>query len=180
MWLDTAWAAWSPCNAGRHAARVASLLVIDSAVVRDPAAPPITPRPAKFYPTLEDGLAAFRLRPRGTCAPADRLRAVGRHGLVRTSDGWRWKFDPVALHHLDRAELDESIDAITAPVTFLAGAFSEIDTRATVEHLADVLGDRFVFEIAENSYHHVTIDEPHRTVEVIRASIARGPQPPVQ
>lgn len=156
--------------AGRHPGLVRSLTLIDSAVVaRKPPGPPRR-SVVKYYSSQAEGLANFRLRPRGTTASAETLEAVGRAGLRHEAPGWRWKFDPATLGKLPRDELAASIRAITCPVSFLYGGRSELVDAVTVDHLAALLGRPVRRTVVPEAYHHVPIDAPAATVAVIESA----------
>jgi pimeloyl-ACP methyl ester carboxylesterase len=160
--------------AGRRPRSVRSVTVVDSAVVRKPGTEGPKPGRLKFYPSLDEALANFRLRPRATTASPRTLAVVARAGLREEPAGWRWKFDPAAMRRMPREELEESIRRITCPVGFLYGERSELVDAWTVDQLAGMLGRDVERMAVPGAYHHVPIDAPAETVAGIESMIADG------
>jgi pimeloyl-ACP methyl ester carboxylesterase len=149
--------------AARRPDVVASLSILDSTVVRK--RPPMrrTPREVRHYPTQDEALTHFHLRPGGTVAPASRLEAVARAGLRRDDAGWRWKADPRALQHFPREEIDASLREVEAPVAFAYGEHSELVDAGSADRIAEMTGRDTPRTMFPGAYHHLPLDAPELT-----------------
>lgn len=80
----------------------------------------------KFYPSLDEGVARFRLFNKGD-VPQERMHALARQGLKQMSEGWTWKFDPGFDPEMSN-DLERWIpDNISTPVDYIFGEKSELD-----------------------------------------------------
>ncbi|WP_067673046.1 alpha/beta fold hydrolase [Nocardia miyunensis] len=156
--------------AAEYPEAVRSLLLIDSSVVSRPVLRPLS-RQVFHYRSHAEGIARFRLRPRGTIADDETLARIAAAGLREDAEGWRWKFDPYAMGRIPRDELDAATSGIRCRVEFLYGEHSELVDQTTVDHLSAVLGRDVPCRIAPGAYHHVPIDAPEATVRSIEQII---------
>ncbi|MCU1483022.1 MAG: alpha/beta hydrolase [Subtercola sp.] len=153
--------------AALYPALARSLVLIDTAVRRTSRLER-RERAAKFYATLDEGLANFRLRPRGTIASHETLMAVGRAGITETEDGWRWKFDPHAVQSFPSETLERPEEAIRSRAAFIYGGRSELTNSETVAHLEHMLGASVSSIEIPEAFHHVPLDSPLQTVDAVR------------
>ncbi|MDQ7903900.1 alpha/beta hydrolase [Phytohabitans sp. ZYX-F-186] len=142
------------------------LLLVDS-VIRRGAPPPPPSTEVRYYASLEEGLANFRLRPRATLADAATLAAVARAGLRQTPAGWRWKFDPRTFRRFTREGIEDAARRVKAPIGLLYGGRSELASAAAADRLADVVGRPVARVEIPGAHHHVPLDAPAATVRAI-------------
>lgn len=148
--------------------RVRALVLVDSRLDSEPYRAPAHDV-VRIYPTREDGLANFRLRPRGTTAAPELLREVARYGLGATEAGWRWKFDPGSGQPFTAADIEGAVRGISCPVGVVYGELSELASDASADYLSRQVG-RTVPRIGiADAYHHVPLDEPDACVAALES-----------
>lgn len=122
-----------------------------------------------IYPTLEEGLARFRLMPKQPVWIAELLQHVGRHSLKSVPGGWAWKFDPTLAamsYHLN----DEYVLArVPTPVHFVYGERSQIvDAERAQKTVARLTHGKGPIVIPD-AHHHVMLDRPLELLSALRA-----------
>lgn len=157
--------------ASRSPDHVHALVLVDSRLDSEPYRAP-SHDVVRIYPTCEEGLANFRLRPRGTTASPDLLRAVARYGLGETEGGWRWKFDPGSGQPFTAADIEGAIVGTTCEVGIVYGEQSELASEASADYVSRQIG-RPVPRIAiANAHHHVPLDRPEACGAAIEQLVA--------
>ncbi|MFI5427121.1 alpha/beta fold hydrolase [Aeromicrobium sp. UC242_57] len=113
---------------------VKALVLVDSRLDSEPFRAPDS-KAVRYYPTREEGLSNFRLRPRGTSASPDLLETVAEYGLRHTAEGWRWKFDPNLGQPFTAADIDAAIAGTECPIGIIYGELSELASDASASML---------------------------------------------
>ena len=159
--------------------RVRRLIVVDSsmnlapdriATLRD-----VGSRQGSSYPTQEDLIAKYRLRPGTSQPPSGIVQHIARVSSRQWHDGaWRHKFDRNV--YATREPLNSVLcwDRIKIPALVIKGDRSP---RITPELFAEVKARCPHVELTEvsNSDHHVTLDNPSGFVQAVKAFLARHP-----
>lgn len=143
--------------ASRSPEHVRMVLLIDSRLGREPYRAPAHDV-VKYYATKEEGLAQFRLRPRGTTAPPELLGAVASYGLVETPLGWRWKFDPRSGQPFGAQDIEHAIAGIRCPVGVVYGELSELADDTSADYVAATIGRPVPRIGVPGAHHHVPLD----------------------
>jgi pimeloyl-ACP methyl ester carboxylesterase len=130
-----------------------------------------SPGPAakRHYPDFDAALARFRLRPAQACANAFIVEHIARNSLLRTPQGWTWKFDPVAMGARRFGEpFREHLKALTCRAALLFGEKSALVSRETAAYMSELMGPAApVVEIPE-AQHHVMLDQPLAFIAALR------------
>ena len=139
------------------------LVMVDSAFRRpgevwDPGDKPRSRH--KVYPTLEDALARFRLRPGATSAEAGLLRLVARNALTEVAGGWAWKFDPRARQRITNEALHEELPKIRCRIGMVHGEQSPLVGAETLDYVQNRLARPLPRVPVAGAYHHVPLDKP--------------------
>jgi pimeloyl-ACP methyl ester carboxylesterase len=147
--------------AGRYPELVSALVTLDAVVPPQPGEPIPRVRPAKFYASEEQILAAFRLMPpQPPAAPAIMAR-LARRSIARLPDGrFTWKFDPTVFAALDEHIVNGDIPKIRCPVTLVRGGLSDVTQPAIAAEYRALLGRELQTFTLAASHHHVPLDVP--------------------
>jgi pimeloyl-ACP methyl ester carboxylesterase len=138
-------------------------------------------RPAPMFDSREAAVAAFRLVPAETSAPAEALVRLAEDAVRQAPDGaWTYKFDRRSLR-LEPARLWDEAQHVTCPVLVLRGAQSALMTAHTAQRLAAALPDGRE-EAIPGAFHNLMLDQPALFIEaVVRfAAGSRGTRPQKQ
>ena len=158
--------------AATHPGRVAQLVIVDTtmrmsedrlAAMRD-----VGNRPGRDYPTLDEFVGRFRLRPPGSVPPADILEHVARNSARRSeTGGWRHKFDRNI--YIERPQIDgiPLWSNIKIPALLVKGAKSERISAQIVSQIRARCPDAELAEVVDSD-HHVTLDNPEGFVRAVR------------
>jgi len=149
--------------AARESTALRALVVIDIEPQYSPAVIEflnrLADRPGREFATMEEAVEQFRLLPRETFAPRDRLLALARQSFCQTERGlWRSKLDRRTLR---RSPVDAwpLLAHIACPVLIVRAANSFVLPRAVAERMAAACSRGRVVEVAD-TYHHVMLDNP--------------------
>jgi pimeloyl-ACP methyl ester carboxylesterase len=115
--------------------------------------------PARRFASREEAGRQFRLSPRETHAPAERLIHLGEAGAVERGPGaWEWAFDPQVLLHppVDPWPL---LPRVACPTLVVRGEGSAIMEREAAEKAAQAV-PRGEFAELPGAYHHLIVDDP--------------------
>jgi pimeloyl-ACP methyl ester carboxylesterase len=139
------------------------LVMVDSAFRRpgeawDPGDKPRSQH--KVYPSLEDALARFRLRPGDTSAEPELLRLVARNALTEVPGGWAWKFDPRARQRITNEALHEELPKIRCRIAMVYGERSPLVGAETLDYVQNRLARPLPRVPVTGAYHHVPLDNP--------------------
>jgi pimeloyl-ACP methyl ester carboxylesterase len=130
-------------------------------------------RKSREYPTQEDYIAHFRIRPDGLQAPQDVRRHIASHAGRQLPNG-RW------AHKIDRRVYAqrESIDTfsywkqVTCPVLFLRAEHNTRLPQAALQQIRDACPQIEYAEVA-GAGHHLVLDQPDRTVTLVQEFLTR-------
>jgi pimeloyl-ACP methyl ester carboxylesterase len=157
----------------RFGDRFALGVAVDKGIPLDsgPRVPARPPRPAsrRLFPTIDEGLARFRLSPAQPCDNLFIIDWIARRSLREVFDpelglnGWGWAFDPVfrgalGMEHIFRTE--ELIRGSGAPLAFLFGGHSSLVTEPMRQRMRAAADPNSYFAMIEEADHHVMLDQP--------------------
>lgn len=153
--------------------RIDRVIMIDSKIplARDSTA--IRAYPGRPYPSLEAGLARFRLTPVSHKPVPAVLDHIARHSLRKRDGGWCWKVDAAITDNFDNATCRELMMGQSVPIDMIFGEASRIVTEerlATLRAMAPSLGTPVGIPFAN---HHIMLEEPVALVCAIRGLLAR-------
>lgn len=126
----------------------------------------------RFYDSLPEALARFRLDPEQDCLPYV-VDWLARGGLKTTlgDDGrlrWTWCFDPALFIGLGAVEVGSRLKDAQCPLIFIRGERSALVTEAVEsrQRLDAPAGTRFL--TLAKAGHHVIADQPEALVNLLR------------
>ena len=156
--------------AALHPERVAALVIVDTMTQwneRETAwAMEQAERPAQEFATREDAGGRFRLSPRETTAPAERLRHLGETGVQEARPGvWEPVFDRQVFAHA-RPDAWPILPSVICPTLVVRGAGSSIMSREAGLRVAVTVKRGRLVEI-ESAYHHLILDDPTQFVSIV-------------
>ncbi|MDP6707426.1 MAG: alpha/beta hydrolase [Alphaproteobacteria bacterium] len=122
------------------------------------------------YPTFEEALARFRLRPAQACENDFIVEHIARHSLVEATEGWTWKFHPQAMGRRRFGEpFHEHLQALKCRAALVFGEKSALVSRERAAYMSELMGPAApIVEIPE-ARHHVMLDQPLAFVAALRA-----------
>jgi len=156
--------------AALHPERVGALVIVDAMTQwneRETAwAMEQAERPAQEFATREDAGGRFRLSPRETTAPAERLRHLGETGVHEARPGvWEPVFDRQVFAHA-RPDAWPILPSVICPALVVRGAGSTIMSREAGLRVAATVKRGRLVEI-ESAYHHLILDDPAQFVSIV-------------
>ena len=130
-------------------------------------------RKGREYPSQEEYIAHFRIRPDGLRASQDVHRYIASYGGRQLPNGrWAHKIDRRA--YTQREAIDTLLywQQVTCPALYLR---AEHSSRLTPEHLQQLQGVCPHVECVEitGAGHHLTLDQPAQTVTRVREFLQR-------
>jgi pimeloyl-ACP methyl ester carboxylesterase len=160
--------------AATHPGRVGRLVIVDSIMLmpmdRVSKMREFSARPARTYATQEELIARYRLEPADTqmAAPEVVHRMAVHSGREAPEGGWQHKADRRVYANFQQIAGIPLWEKIKVPALAIKGAHSR---RFTSEVLAEIRVRAPQVQMAEvpASDHHITLDNPHGFVEVVRA-----------
>jgi pimeloyl-ACP methyl ester carboxylesterase len=130
-------------------------------------------RAGSSYPTLEEFLANYRIRPSGSSATPDMVRHLGMHSGRRFPDGrWRNKVDRNVYARRVGRNLTPYWAHIKIPALLLRGDRSNRISPQTIAEVRALAPQVQVAEVA-GCDHHLTLDNPQGFVEACKRWLAR-------
>jgi len=121
----------------------------------------------KFYPTREEAAGRFKLQP-AQPAPPDHLIAPIRENVTKLlPEGWSWKHSPNVLGRFSLTHVDDLAPRITAPIALVYGTESEVVSEERRARARAVLPTLVEIVPVEGAHHHVMVDEPELTAELV-------------
>jgi pimeloyl-ACP methyl ester carboxylesterase len=133
------------------------------------------PSPTLVYPTLEAGLARFRLLPSQPCDNLFILDFIARKSLKGVArggeEGFAWRFDPSLWRHYRMTNPIRDLESAKCPVAFVRGSRSRVMTEESAAFVQKVVPGCPMVEIPD-SYHHLMLDQPLAFVAALRALLA--------
>ena len=149
---------------------VTSLIMIDT-FIRPPDYDPSEHeggplRKIKYYPDKKTILQRFRLMPTQECKNDWFLRYIAEYSVREVEDGWRWKFDDLMFNSLER--LFGYKFSFKCPALFIYGANSLLMSGNILSNIKKMYSDIMEFEKVDEAAHHVPLDKPLETVDIIK------------
>jgi len=129
-------------------------------------------RSPKTYSDLETAMAHFRLIPAQPCEHGFILEHIARHSLVRTTNGWTWKFDPRVFVRFRTTSLRDYLVRVRCRVALMRGEFSVIVPPETGEYMYELLNRNAPLVEIPQAHHHLILDQPLAFVAALRALLA--------
>jgi pimeloyl-ACP methyl ester carboxylesterase len=156
---------------------VGALLVCDSRpVYSDEAADLLQQmgqRPGREYPTLEEYVAHFRIRPDGLRAPQAVHHYIARSAARQLPSGmWMHKIDRRVYAQRTSTNTLPFWQRITCPALLLRAEHSSRLTPALLHNVQEVCPHLEWTDVA-GAGHHLTLDQPEQTATLIRAFLQR-------
>ncbi|MES2986378.1 MAG: alpha/beta hydrolase [Pseudomonadota bacterium] len=148
--------------------------------------PPRTSRPkppepmetTRIYPSLDQALARFLLRPPQPFENLYTADFIARESLRKVEGGWTWKFDPSFWKTFDpeaNDHPDAQVEAARMPIAVIHGELSSLCTPDTLAYIRSVLPPDAPIIGIPGAYHHLMIDQPLALVAALRGLFARWP-----
>jgi pimeloyl-ACP methyl ester carboxylesterase len=152
--------------------RFPRLVLVDAPIRRPGGAmrPPVPPRRStpRVHPTLEEAVAAFRLRPREPVADRELLTRVAANAYAPHPDGWRLKADLRVFGRITDEELASALAAVGVPVTLVWGTHSAMSSPDLRAYLTETHpGATDLVEL--DGHHHLTLDQGAEVAAVIQS-----------
>ena len=123
-------------------------------------------RPGTRFATREEAGASFRLTPRDTRAPAERLVHLGEMGVVeRGSGAWEWAYDPRVFLH-PPVDPFPFLPKIACPALVVRGRESGVMDRSGWQAVATAMPQGKFAELP-GAYHHLILDDPEGFVALV-------------
>ncbi len=160
--------------AAQYGDELGGAVIVDSPI-RSPAEEavhPLTPpnwSKRRVYPTLEAGMARFRVMPPQSCENDFIVEHIARHSLPPTEGGWTWKFDGAALGTRRFGEpFREYLQAVRCRAALLFGEKSALVSRDTASYMSSLMGPHAPIVEVPEAQHHVMLDQPLAFVAALR------------
>lgn len=149
-------------------------VIVDSPI-RSPEAEQRDPRQRpsmgnkRLYDSFDAALARFRLMPAQTCENEFIVEHIARHSLMRSGEGWSWKFDGQAMGLRRFGEpFRDYLQAVRCRAALIFGENSKLVSRETASYMSSLMGVQApIVEIPE-AQHHVMLDQPIAFVAAVR------------
>lgn len=155
--------------AAAHPDAISGLVVLDSSV-RPPARhrdhPRVTRSPSRVYGTRDEILGRFRLMPDQPPAAPEIMADLADHSVLRTDQGWTWKYDPQALMRFKDSVVDASAHDLRSPLGYVYGSESVVVDDELAAYVGSVVPDARIVRV-EGAHHHVIIDQPEVCARLI-------------
>lgn len=164
--------------ASTHPGRIGRLVIVDSIMLmpmeRVTRMREFGARPAKGYANEDELVARYRLEPADTqMAAAGVIERMARHSGRQEADGlWRHKADRAVYANFTQIAGIPLWEKVKVPALVVRGEHSD---RFTPQVLAEVRQRAPQVQMVEvpASDHHITLDNPHGFVEVVRDFLRR-------
>ncbi|MDQ8043670.1 MAG: alpha/beta hydrolase [Solirubrobacteraceae bacterium] len=164
----------SSIAASRYPGKFSALVLVDTVVPTSP--DEVFPRAGALreYPTVEAIVARFRIMPGQTEIDPDLLRTLGRQSATARGDAYVWKFDPNVFHASDGEIVNAHLPGITSPLVVIQGSDSVVVDPSTAAALQDAVGRTVPLLIVPGADHHVMLDRPRETADLLAWLITSG------
>lgn len=129
-------------------------------------------RAIKMYPDQQSILSRFRLLPRQPCENRYLLDFIGRHSIMETAAGWRWKFDDTVFSNMDITDRSEDLASLETRLSVIYGEHSKIMPPEMVEYMRQALDDDVPFIEIPHAHHHLILDQPLACIAALRTLLA--------
>jgi pimeloyl-ACP methyl ester carboxylesterase len=123
------------------------------------------------YPSLENALARFTLKPNQSCDNPFILDDIARASLEQVHNGWRWRFDPQFYRKLKMIDVWPALARPKCPLALVHGQDSAVllPDELAAEQAQAPAGTPFV--CIPNAAHHIMADQPIALTAVLRSLI---------
>ena len=151
-------------------------ILIDGSIDMQAGPPPAETarRRPSVFPTLDAGLARYRLIPSQPCANAHIVDGIARSSLMPVEGGYAWCFDPALFDRLGRIDSRAALRSSRRPLGFLRGDRSTIVQADHLDALRAELPALRAVTIVDAG-HHIPIDQPLALVAAIDGLLAGWP-----
>ena len=157
--------------------RLGGVVIVDSPVPPKSEIGAFTPRasaPQRFYESVPDILARFRLLPPQPCENDYVMDYIARWSVKRAEgDKWTWKFDPNMMASLDwRSNIYEHFSGISCRLAVMRGEKSALVNNHVWDYMHSLAGEEAVFISTPEAQHHVMLDQPLALTASLRTLLA--------
>jgi len=125
----------------------------------------------RVFPSLEAGLAGFRLSPSQPCDNHFIADHIARQSLVAVDGGWTWHFDPRRVT-IDGDRHIASYRELDCPAAYIYGERSVLVPVESLPRALAALPTGTPAIAIPDAAHHVPIDQPLALVSVLRTLLA--------
>ena len=163
-------------TASKHADKFAGVMIVDSGI-RPPEddwdGPPVRSTRNRVYPTLEAGLARFRLAPPQPCENHYIVDYIARHSLKQVENdagqtGWTWKFDPAVFVRFEFDKMSTNmLQDIGCRVAMMRGEESVLVSDRIWDYMRGLRENMDMVSIPE-AQHHVMLDQPLAFIQAVK------------
>ena len=122
----------------------------------------------RFYPDFETAVARFRLLPAQPDTAPWILKYIAENSLIKTDQGWCWKFDDSAFKTKMFGQGSELVDQLTVPLAMIYGQLSNFFDADTLDYIRELLPDGSPLISIPEAHHHLFLDQPLAVVSVLR------------
>jgi len=127
----------------------------------------------RLYPTFEDAVERFRLRPRQPCDNDFIVEYIARHAIKAVDGGFTWKFDTNAMAGRRFAEpFHEHLAAASCRGAFFWAENSALVTDEMAHYTTSLLGPDAPLVVIPAAHHHLILDQPLAFVAALRTLLA--------
>ena len=127
----------------------------------------------RLYPTFEEAVARFRLRPRQPCDNDYIVEYIARHSIQEVDGGFTWKFDNNAMAGRRFAEpFHEHLAAASCRGAFFWAENSALVTDEMAAYTTSLLGAGAPLVVIPAAHHHLILDQPLAFVAALRSLLA--------
>lgn len=156
-----------------HPEAFSSLVMVDSVIPssKGDRSPPSMPRTkTRYYPSAEQAMRRFRLRPPQPCANDFVVAHIARHSVKETEAGYMFKLDPAVFAKMpiesNYPVATDMIRELKLPVAMIYGESSRFFPPGSEAFLTRLFGEDYVTGISE-AHHHVFLDQPLRFITAL-------------
>jgi pimeloyl-ACP methyl ester carboxylesterase len=130
-------------------------------------------RPGREYPTLDEYIAHFRIRPDGLRAPQEVHHYIARSAARQLSSGmWVHKIDRRVYAQRTSVNTLPFWQRVTCPALVLRAEHSSRLTPALLQEIREVCPHMEWSDVA-GAGHHLMLDQPEQTTALVRAFLQR-------
>ncbi|MCB1645442.1 MAG: alpha/beta hydrolase [Pseudomonadales bacterium] len=160
---------------------ISQIVILDSAISRERVmrAPLTSPAERiRYYPSLEQGMRRFRLRPPQPCANKHLLAYIASHSLRRDKNGYVFKLDQHVFAKMPEEPGEPLPDSATmieqtrCPVGFIYGAESRFFPAEKIALLETLIAPDRLVRINQ-AWHHLFLDQPGAFTEELKKLLSR-------
>lgn len=160
-----------------HPEDMAAIVMVDSVISpyrrsREKVAPPR--ERIRYYPSIEEGMRRFRLRPPQPCENRFILNHIARHSLRADANGYRFKLDQAVFAKMpgdnDLPDALSMVNALKVPTGFIYGANSRFFTPEAIEIVQQCIAPSLLVKI-DDAHHHLFLDQPLAFIDSLESLV---------